>query len=125
MISLREYSLYPSGDIHKPVIGIVGLRSYTLQEAYNIFGWRSYTSVRRKKGTGSYVLFRDHHGFERGETKRDMFIDGIVISSGQIEVRIKQRLDTSGYAYFTLDELARDFEWHDGSPCGMVLSNSV
>lgn len=113
-------------ELRKQLVEIVGfetpgLRTYTLQEAYNTFGWRSYTNVRRKKGTGSRVIFRDQHGYERGETNRDMVIDGMVISSGQIQVRIKQRLDTSGYAYFTLDELARDFEWPGGEPCGVVV----
>lgn len=113
-------------ELRKQLIEIVGfdtpgLRSYTLQEAYNTFGWRSYTNVHRKQDTGSLVVFCDRNGYKTREIGREMIIDGMVISSGQIQVRIRQDMDASGCAYFTLDELARDFEWPDGEPCGIVM----
>lgn len=113
-------------DVRKLLIEIIGyetpgLRSYTLQEAYNTFGWRSYTNVMYKATTGCFISFNDPRGFKCPMSSHEMVIDGIVISSGQVKVRIAQELGSSAHTYFTLDELARDFEWPNGGPCGVVV----
>lgn len=103
-----------------------GLRAYTLQEAYNTFGSRGYTDVHYKKeSTGCFISFCDSNGRKWPMQDCDMIIDGIVISSGHIHVRIRQKMGESACAYFTLDELARDFQWPDGSSCGVVTLTHI
>ena len=117
--------------IRNQLIEIVGfetpcVRSYSLQEAYNAFGWRSYTHIRYKHV--AELSLNDFYACSWPDDQKDFVIDGMIISSGEVRVRIRLEHDDSTpenrYIYVTLDELARDWEWPDGNPCGVEMLNT-
>ncbi len=119
------------GDVRKRLVEIIGfetpgLREYTLQEAYNVFGWRTYTSVWYK--SESPTSFYDRDGLEVDCLVKGMhaIIYGMSISSGQVFARVQLTMEDFFCAYVSLHDLARDFEWATGKPCGVVTpSKSV
>lgn len=119
------------GDIRKRLVEIVGfetpgLREYTLQEAYNIFGYRTYTDVWYRAETPTSL--HDREGLEIDCLVKNMhaIIYGMSIHSGQVFARVQLTMEDTFSAYVTLHDLARDFEWPSGKPCGIVVpSKSV
>lgn len=103
-----------------------GLREYTLQEAYNVFGYRTYTDVWYKSDSPTSLNNRD--GFEVDCLIKGMhaIIYGMSISSGQIFAKVQLSMEHDYCAYVSLHDLARDFEWPNGKPCGIIVpSKSV
>ncbi len=100
-----------------------GLREYTLQEAYNKFGWRTYTSVWYKSDAPTPFYNRD--GVEVDCLVKGMhaIIYGMLISSGHVFARVQLSMDDFFCAYVSLHDLCRDFEWPDGTKCGIVVTN--
>ncbi len=101
-----------------------GLRAYKLIEAYEVFGFRTYTNIRYKGPRPLY--FHDREGFSEASQATDFIIYGMSISSGHIFVRIQETMESKWTRYVELDVLATDWEWPDGKPCGIVVpSKSV
>lgn len=95
-----------------------GYRPYTLQEAYDVFGFRSYTDVQiREAFERNYILTDDEVGIPVFEYQ----IDGIIISCGEIQVRMHRNMESDDYHYVTLDDLVIDYIWPGGLPCGVKV----
>lgn len=98
-----------------------GLREYTLQEAYNVFGCRTYTPVLYV--SDSHTPMYDKNGLEADCLVKNMhaIIYGMSISSGHIFAKIQLTMEDWFCAYVSLHDLARDFKWPGGKPCGVVV----
>lgn len=78
-------------------------RIYTLQECYDRFAHRTYTDIIRKVDNQKMIIY------------------GLVISSGTIKIRIQTRMESEDVSYVELDALLKDYNWVDGSPCGVKI----
>lgn len=96
-----------------------GLRAYKLMEAYETFGYRTYTNVRYKGETPLLVFC--HEGIPCETKAKDFIIYGMSISSGHIFARIQETMESRFTVSVELADLARDFEWPDGKPCGIIV----
>jgi hypothetical protein len=101
-----------------------GLRAYTLQEAYDKFGWRSYKKVRYA-GEAELRMFDLQRNSLRCLT-RDLIIIGMSISDGRIFVDMAPSTSSECRIYVQLADFVKDWKWPDGKPCGvMVPSKSI
>jgi hypothetical protein len=95
-----------------------GYRPYTLQEAYDLFGWRSYTDIRRVVSVEDDLDWNKESDSEVCVPRFDYQIDGIVISRGVIHARIHKNMEDENYQYVSLSDLLTHWRWPGGKPCG-------